>query len=68
MKGLIKMDKHTVLTMLLNLEQMRLRVEQKESSLDDNTIRLCQAEIAKEHFQDRKEWTNILKAEYGLVY
>jgi hypothetical protein len=62
------MDKETVLLILLKLEQMRLRVERKESSLNDNTIRLCQAEIAKEHFQDRKEWTNILKAEYGLEY
>lgn len=64
------MDKNTVLKILLQLEKMRLRVERKEikSTMDDNTIRICQAEIASNYFKGRNEWTEILKNEYRLVY
>ena len=64
------MDRNTVLMTLLQLEQMRLRIERKEvkSTCDDFTIRSCQAEIASNFFTGRNEWTKILKEEYGLVY
>jgi hypothetical protein len=64
------MDKNTVLLMLLQLEQKRLRIQRNEinSSCDDFTIRSCQAEIASNFFSNRNEWTEILKLEYGLVY
>jgi hypothetical protein len=61
------MDKNAVLLMLLKLEQMRLRTEKNPiSNMDDYTIRMCQATIAEEYFESRKEWTEVLKAEYGL--
>ena len=53
---------------LLKLELIRIRTEKKANTLDDYTIRMCQAEIAGEYFSDRKEWINILKSEYGLKY
>jgi len=64
------MDRNTVLLTLLQLENLRIGIEEGEikSTADDFTIRSCQAEIASNFFTDRKEWTNILKAEYGLVY
>lgn len=64
------MDKNTVLMVLLKLEKMRIRVDEnpKSYSMDDSTIRICQAEIASEFFSDRKEWTNILQREHGLIY
>lgn len=64
------MDKKAILLTLLQLEQMRLRIERKEvkSDCDDYTIRCCQAEIAGKFFTNRNEWTKILKNEYGLVY
>lgn len=64
------MDKNTVLLTLLQIEQMRLKIERGDikSTCDDFSIRSCQAEIASNFFQDRNEWTKILKADYGLVY
>lgn len=64
------MDKNTVLLILLQLEQMRLRIETGDikSNMDDATIRICQAEIASNFFTDRNQWTKILKNEYGLKY
>ena len=44
---------------LLKLELMRIRTEKKANTLDDYTIRMCQAEIAGDIFQIEKN---------GLIY
>lgn len=64
------MDIKTVLLMLLQLEELRIKIEKKEiiSTSDDSTIRICQATIADNFFNDRKQWTDILKSDYGLIY
>lgn len=64
------MNKETVLKVLLQLEEMRLGIQRGgiKSTTDDFSIRSCQAEIASNFFTDRKQWINILKKEYGLVY
>lgn len=64
------MDKNTVLLILLQLEQMRLKIQRGDikSASDDFSIRICQAEIASNFFTDRNQWTKILKNEYELKY
>lgn len=59
--------KNNVLSLLMDLELMRLKSLNGEKNLDDYSVRMCQAKIASNYFNGgRNEWINILKSEYGL--
>lgn len=66
------MNKESVLNTLYMLECYRIDIEKGEIKHDDvfidNKIRLQQADVAGSFFESRKEWINILKNEYNLVY
>ena len=64
------MDENTILLTLLKLENMRLGMLKgtRHSTIDDHSIRMCQAEIASDFYSDRNEWVTILVRDYGLVY
>lgn len=66
------MNRESVLNTLYMLECYRIAIEKGEVKSEDvfadNKIRLQQADVAGLHFESRKEWTNILKEQYGLVY
>ena len=53
-----KKQKQQTLEILKRLENFRKRVENGEvSGSDDWIIRMCQAKVAQDHFNDRAEWS-----------
>ena len=64
----IKCDKDSLLKLLLKIENFRKEFDYINSGVCDSSIRICQAQIAKEFFDSRTDWINILKRKYGLKY
>ena len=54
--------KNHVLEILNRLEELRNKINNGEiqEGTSDWLIRICQAEVAKEHFETRREWTELL--------
>ena len=53
------------LIQLKKLEEFRIKLEtgEKQAGSIDWVVRMCQAIIAKDNFENRNEWTNIINSE-----